>query len=69
MPDARLADILTAFPHARLLRRRFPHMTFLAEAIPCPYCQAPVGEPCKTRTGGSTSFPHTARFEDFDRAE
>ena len=51
---------------ARLLRRRYPFMVYLSEAVACPFCQVPAGEPCQTRTGGSPDFPHSDRTVAFE---
>lgn len=50
--------------YARLLKRQYPHMTHLSEAVPCPFCAADAGEPCRTKTGG-TSYPHSDRGHAF----
>jgi hypothetical protein len=53
--------------HAKLLKRQYPAMTFLWEAVPCRYCNMPAGIPCVTRSGASTSYPHSDRVDDFQR--
>lgn len=58
-------DAPLALALAIRLKQRYPHMSFLWEAVPCRYCNMPVGIPCQTRTGGSTSYPHSDRVGDF----
>jgi hypothetical protein len=53
----------------RTLKRRHPHMSYLWEAIECPYCHAPVGEPCKTKRGTPTDMSHMGRIDEFKYAK
>ena len=50
---------------ARMLKRQYPNMDHLWEAIECPYCHAPPGEPCKTKKGRSADMSHMARIDGF----
>lgn len=34
-----------------------------ASKVACPSCHQPVGESCKTSSGGRAAFPHTSRIK------
>ena len=38
-----------------------------ADTIPCAYCGADAGEPCRTSSGAWATHPHSARFWPLQR--
>jgi hypothetical protein len=51
---------------ARLLRRKCPQMTYLVEAVACPFCEAEPGATCVTKGGRRSDYPHSDRTLAFD---
>lgn len=41
----------------------------LVKAVPCPYCLAVAGEPCRSRPSGASRLPHAWRHDLFLQKE